>query len=85
VAETVYALCAITSLICAALLFAGYRAERTPLLFWASLGFIGLALNNTLLFVDLIILPAYDLFLWRTMAALVGMVLLLYGLIRETK
>jgi hypothetical protein len=85
VAETVYALCAITSLICAALLFAGYRKERTALLFWASLGFIGLALNNILLFVDLIILPAYDLFLWRTMAALVGMVLLLYGLIRETK
>ena len=84
-AETVYALCAITSLSCAALLFFGYRAERAPLLFWASLGFMGLALNNILLFVDLIILPTYDLFLWRTVAALAGMVLLLYGLIRETK
>ena len=83
--EAVYALCTITSLACAALLFAGYRSQPTPLLFWASLGFIGLAINNILLFVDLIILPAYDLFLWRTAIALAGMVLLLYGLIRETK
>lgn len=84
-AEIVYALCSATSLACAVLLYRAYRTGRTRLLFWASLGFIGLAFNNAFLFVDLIVLPSYDLFLWRTVSALVGMLLLLYGLISEIK
>jgi hypothetical protein len=85
VAEIVYALCTATSFTCAVLLFAAYRASKAPLLFWTSLGFIGLTLNNLFLFVDLIMLPANDLFFWRTSAALVGMLLLLYGLLNEIK
>ncbi|MGA8708732.1 MAG: DUF5985 family protein [Steroidobacteraceae bacterium] len=84
-AELVYALCAATSVFCALLLFRGYSASRTRLLFWASLCFIGLALNNVLLFVDLILLPQIDLFAWRSAAALSGMSVLLYGLIFESK
>jgi hypothetical protein len=84
-AELVYALCAATSLLCALLLFRGYRASRSRLLFWASLCFAGLALNNILLFVDLILLPQVDLFVWRSIAALAGMSVLLYGLIWESK
>lgn len=84
-AELVYALCAATSVFCALLLFRGYSASRTRLLFWASLCFIGLALNNVLLFVDLILLPQIDLFTWRSAAALSGMSVLLYGLIFESK
>jgi hypothetical protein len=84
-AELVYALCAATSIFCALLLFRRYRASRTKLLFWASLCFAGLALNNVLLFVDLIMLPQIDLFSWRSAAALSGMSLLLYGLIWESK
>ena len=45
-AELVYGLCAVTSIFCTLLLFKGYRASRTKLLFWASLCFAGLALNN---------------------------------------
>ena len=82
-AEWVYALCAITAVICAALLLRGYRATRTRLLFWSSLCFAGLAVNNILLFVDLVLFPQVDLFLWRTLPALVGVMLLLYGLIWE--
>ena len=52
-AELVYGLCALTSAGCAALLFQGYRRSGTRLLFWSSLCFAGLALNNALLFVDL--------------------------------
>ena len=37
----------------------GYRASRTRPLFWASLSFAGLALNNVLLFIDLIMLPPW--------------------------
>lgn len=84
-AELVYVLCAATSILCAALLLRGYLASRTRLLFWASLCFLGLALNNILLFVDLIELPDIDLFWWRTASALVSMMVLLFGLIWELR
>jgi len=84
-AEAVYLLCAITSIVCAAMLFSGYRANRTRLLFWSSLCFAGLAMNNILLFLDLIIVPNVDLSLWRSGVALAAMILLLYGLIWESK
>ena len=71
-AELVYVLCAATSLLCAVLLLRGYLASRTRLLFWASLCFVGLALNNILLFLDLIVLPDIDLFWWRTVPAIAG-------------
>jgi len=84
-AEAVYALCAATSILCAVLLFKGYRATRTRLLFWSSLCFACLAVNNVLLFVDLILLPNVDLFLWRSATALAGMSLLLFGLIWNSR
>ncbi len=83
--ETVYALCAATSALCAVLLFKGYRRSYTRMLLWACLCFAGLALNNILLFVDLVVVPEVDLFMWRTSAALLGMCLLLYGLIWDSK
>jgi hypothetical protein len=55
------------------------------LLFWASLCFLGFALNNILLFVDLILLQQVDLFLWRTLPALIGVMLFIYGLIWESR
>ena len=84
-AEAVYALCALTSIACAVLLLRGYRATRTRLLFWSALCFLGLALNNVLLFVDLVLLPSVDLFAWRTAPALAGMAILLYGLILDSR
>ncbi len=83
-AESVYALCAATSVLCAVLLFRGYRATRTRLLFWSSLCFAGLAVDNVLLFFNLILLPNIDLLLWRSTAALIGMSVLLFGLIWES-
>jgi len=85
-AEAVYLLCAITSIVCAVMIFNGYRAHRTTLLFWSSLCFGGLALNNILTFLDLVIVPvAIDLSLWRSGIALGSMVVLIYGLIWESK
>jgi hypothetical protein len=83
-AEAVYLLCAATSVLCAMLLFRGYRASKTRLQFWASLCFVGLAINNVLLFIDLIVLVEVDLFWWRTVPAMGGMALLLHGLIWES-
>jgi hypothetical protein len=85
VAETVYLLCAVTSLLCAILLFRGYRAVRTPLLFWSSLCFAGLVVNNVLLFVDLVVVVHTDLRLLRSGSAIISLGLLLHGLIAETK
>jgi hypothetical protein len=84
-AELVYVLCAATSIMCAVLLLRGYRASRTRLLFWASLCFLGLALNNILLFVGLIVLPDIELFWWRAAPALAGMMILRFGLIWEIR
>ena len=81
-AETVYLLCAATSVTCAVLLLRAYRRQRTRLLLWSSLCFVLLALNNILLFVDLIVVPsAIDLSLWLSAVALAGVGVLLFGLI----
>ena len=77
-------MCALTSVACAVLLLRRYRSSRTRLLFWASLCFLGFALNNIMLFVDLVLLPHVDLFFWRTVPALIGVTLFIYGLIWES-
>ncbi|HUP50537.1 MAG TPA: DUF5985 family protein [Thermoanaerobaculia bacterium] len=81
----VYGLCVITSATCAALLLRGYARNRVPLLLWSGLCFLGLALNNLLLFIDVQVIPLVDLSAWRTLPALVGVLLLLYGMIWETR
>lgn len=80
-AESVYLLCAVTSLLCAGLLLRSYLNNRTQLLFWSSLCFLGLAVNNTLLFIDLVLVPAVDLSIYRALSALIAIALLLFGLI----
>lgn len=84
--EAVYLLCAATSMACAVLLLRGYLHQRTRLLLWSSLCFVLLALNNLLLFVDLIVVPVtIDLSLWRSATALAGVSVLLFGLIWESR
>lgn len=80
-AETVYLLAAVTSFACALMLYRGYRRSRTRFLLWSSLCFIGLTLNNIILFVDLAMVPELDFSLWRSGVALLSFSLLLYGLI----
>lgn len=84
-AETVYVLCALTSIACAVLLLRSYLRSRTRFLMWASAGFIGLALNNILLFIDLMVVTEVDLQLWRTSSALIAITVLVVGLILEAK
>lgn len=83
-AEIVYLLCTVTSLLCAVLLFRGYRRNRTRLLLWSGICFACLCLNNVLLFVDVIILTKnIDLSVWRLVPALAGIAALCYGFIEE--
>lgn len=82
-AEAVYLLCAITSIACAALLIRSYRAQPTRLLMWSALCFAGFAINNVLMFIDLVVVPQFDLSLLRSGTALISVVLLLTGLLWE--
>jgi hypothetical protein len=82
-AQAVYLLCAIASLLCAVLLVRGYRRSRTRLLLWSSVCFVGLAANNALLVVDRLVVTSVDLSTWRLVPAVVGFAALVYGLVWE--
>jgi hypothetical protein len=85
-AEAVYVLCALTSAVCAGLLLRSYFRSRARLLVWSSLAFVGLTLNNVLLFVDLVMLPeTIDLWPIRNLTALLALSVLVYGLIWDTE
>ena len=84
-ASVVYALCALTSAACALLLLRGYRRQPSRLLLWSTVCFAGLALNNGLLFADLVLVPAADLSVWRGLTGLGSMLILLYGLIWDRR
>jgi Family of unknown function (DUF5985) len=77
----VYGLCAAASLFCAAIVFSQYRRRPDRILLWLVLAFCGLVANNLLLFFDLVLVPARDLSLARSITAAGAMALLLFGLI----
>ena len=80
-AAIIYSLCAFTSLTCLVLLWRSYSATRSALLFWSSLCFLLLTVSNVLLVVDKLFLPNVDLSMWRLLAGLFAVILLLVGLI----
>lgn len=84
-AGIIYGLCTVTALACAWLLMRSYSRVKSRLLLWSGLCFVGLALNNFLLVLDRLVFPAVDLSTVRLIPALVGMMLLIYGLIWESE
>jgi len=84
-AQLIYGLCTITSLACAWMLLTTYRRNKVRLLFWSGLCFVGLSVNNVLLVLDKLVFIETDLLPLRLVTALVALVLLLFGLIYETK
>ena len=82
----VYVLCAATALACAALLLRGYRRTRTRLLLWCGLFFLAAALENTILFTDLVLLGEdVSLLPYRRAVGLTGVAVLVYGLVWEVR
>lgn len=81
IAEAVYILCAITSGLCAVMLLRKYRDNHTRLLMWSCLCFVGLAINNVFLFIDLIVVPEIDLSTLRMLPALIGLGILITGFV----
>lgn len=81
-----YLLAVLTCLACTVLLFRGYARSGLRLLFWSALCFVFLTLNNVLLFFDLVLFPTeLDLRPYRLLAALTGLLFLLYGFIFESE
>ena len=79
----VYLLGTCVALACGILLLRGYAKGKHKLLLWSGICFVGLAISNFFLFVDLILMPTRDLSLLRHVTTAVSMLLLLYGLIWE--
>lgn len=84
-AALIYTLCALAAAICAFMLLRAYARSRYRLLLWSGLCFCGLTLNNTLLVLDKVAFPDMDFSLWRTLAAALAMIVLLYGLIWDAE
>ena len=78
----VYILCFITSLASAVLLLRAYWNSGSRLL-WSALCFFGMAANNALLYVDLMVGKDIDLSTLPGLASLISSLLLTYGLIWE--
>jgi hypothetical protein len=76
--------CAATSLWCAVLLFRGYHREKQRLLLWAGLCFAFLCVGNTMIIIDVRVVPQSNLALARVVPSLIGVVFLLYGLVWES-
>lgn len=85
VGKWIYALCAITSLLCAFLLLRGYRRNRTKLLFWSSICFAALAVDNIVLAIDLAVFPEVDFYgtLIRSFLKAFAGSVLLFGILRD--
>jgi uncharacterized membrane protein len=84
-ATLVYLLCMLTSAVCAGLLVRAYLRDRTRLLLWTAISFVCLAINNALVFADLVIVgPILDLRPYRLAAAFAAVCALLYCFIRES-
>lgn len=87
-ADLVYLLCTITSLVCAALLLRSYGRNHVPLLLWSSICFLGLFVNNLLVLIDLdqiVFSSVTNLSVWRLAPALLGLAALCYGLVTESR
>jgi len=85
VAAIIYGLCTLTALVCTWLLLNAYRRGQYRFLLWSALCFAALTLNNLLLVIDKLVLPEVDLAVLRTVVALLGMTVLLYGLIWDAE
>jgi hypothetical protein len=82
-AAVIYTLCALTSILCFVLLWRSWRRSGARLLFWSALCFAALSVNNVLLVLDNLVFVDVDLVMARLLAALVAVLLLLFGLVWE--
>ena len=78
-------LAVLTSAACMLLLFRAYARTGLRLLLWSALCFVFLTANNVFLFCDVVLFPEVDFRPYRLVAALIGILFLLYGFIWESE
>lgn len=81
IGAVVYALCAITSAVCAVLLWRVHRRSGAPLLLWSTLSFALWTASSVVLFVDQVLVPMVDLSVYRAGLSAAAVLVLLVGLI----
>lgn len=81
----VFSLCALASIYVAYILAKAYRERPSRILFWSAICFSGLALNNIVLFIDLVLMPTEVTFaLLRNTIIVASVGSLVYGLVWDT-
>ena len=83
-AASIYLLGTLITFLCAFMLLRGYLRGRMRLLLWSAICFAGLTIANALVYVDLVIVPQTDLYVWRLGTAALAMVVLVFGLVWES-
>lgn len=81
----VYLLCAATSFLCTVLLCRGYARSHVRLLLFSGICFLGFTVDNIVLYLDLIVIPDTDISLVRRLPGLVALIVLLFGMVWESK
>ena len=80
----IYAFMTLVALLCAVLLARGYLQSRSRLLMWSALCFAGFTLSNSMLVVDQVLFPAFDLYRLRLVVTAASLAVLVYGLIMDS-
>jgi hypothetical protein len=81
--EVVFILCMLTSLVSGLLLYRAAEGPSRRLLLWSAVFFFGMAINNGILFADVIVGPQTDLTLPANLVAAISVFALLYALVWE--
>lgn len=81
----IYVLCLLASAACAWLLLRGFFRSGTRLLLWSGVCFFFLSLNSLAVLFDLMIFPGMGFRIWRHLASLMAVSVLLIGLVWESE
>jgi len=81
----VYVFATLVALLCGVLLLRASFRARKRLLLWSGLCFVGLAISNALVIVDLVILQTVDLYLYRLAIGAAAMLVLVFGLVWDSE
>jgi hypothetical protein len=81
----VFALCCAASVLCAVLLIRSYVRTKRRFLLWCALSFGLIAINNTLVLLDILWPPEGNLIVYRQVATLSAVVIMIYGFMWEVE
>lgn len=81
----VYLMCFVTCALCAGLLVRSWMKTRLRLAMFTAISFVLFAINNFFLFADVILFPDIDLWAFRYVPALAGVVVMIVGFVWEAE